>query len=369
MRFIHTADLHLGKPFSGMGEKGGALRAARFDTLGRIVELAQSERADCLVIAGDLFDSNEVRRETVRKTAELLSRIDPTPVLILPGTHDVLDEGSVFRTEWLAACPNVKVFGVDGPTFKVGETAFHGRANDTRQGGVHPLTTLAPDPSARHNVAVAHASVEIEGKSSPEDYLVEPGELASSGMEYVALGHWHRKGEFSSEEVVAWFCGAPEATKYDESDGAGYVLLVELGDGRPSVKPLRVGTFEWKEKTLDVSTCPPGGPLESEIRSLQGDRVILRLRIKGTLQGGEELDAGALEEEFEGAFYHLEIDDSRVRYPLEDVEGLFASGTVGDLYVSRMKALAAEAETDDERAVLEKALSLGAGYISGRLEV
>jgi len=60
MKILHTADVHLGRPFSGLGSRGKQLRAAQLGTLRRIVDIAASEKVDCVVIAGDLFDSNEV---------------------------------------------------------------------------------------------------------------------------------------------------------------------------------------------------------------------------------------------------------------------------------------------------------------------
>lgn len=369
MRFIHTADLHLGKPFTGMGEKGDALRAAQFETVERIAALAKSEQVDFVVIAGDLFDSNEVRRQTVSKAGQILGGIGPIPVLVLPGTHDVLDEGSVYHAEGFQAFPNIKVFGVDGSTIIVGDAAVHGRATDSKQGGVRPLAELEPDPNAAYNIAVLHASMEIEGKSNPEDYLLSSEELSSSGMDYIALGHWHRKSEFSSGATTAWYCGAPEPTKYDEGDGAGQVLLVELSADGTDVTAVDVATYTWLEETLDVATCPPGDPIDTEIRSRAGDKTILRLRLTGTLSEGEELIAQALEDEFADEFFHLEIDDSKVGYPLEDVEGLFPDGTIGALFVTRLKESIENASDEDDRALMEKALARGAGYISGKLEV
>ncbi len=369
MKFIHTADLHLGKPFTGMGDKGDELRAAQFDTLDKIMELAKSENVDFILIAGDLFDSNEVRRQTVSKAGKILGGIDPIPVLILPGTHDVLNEGSVYHSEALQLVPNIKVFGVDGRTIKVGDAAIHGRANDTKQGGVRPLSELEPDPDAAFNVAVLHASIEIEGKSSPEDYLLSIEELASSGMDYIALGHWHSKSEFTSGATNAWYSGAPEPTKYDEGDGAGQVLVVELTDGGADVRAFDVATFTWLDETLDVSTCPPVEALNTEIRSRAGDRTILRLKLAGTLNEGEELSAQALEDEFAEEFFHLEIDDAKVGYPLVDVEGLFPDGTIGALFVTSLKESIANTSDEEDRAIMEKALARGAGYISGELEV
>lgn len=368
MKFIHTADVHLGRSFSGLGEKGDRLREALLDALERAVELAREERVDFMVIAGDLFDSNEVTGRLVGKTMGILRRAAPIPVFILPGTHDLLDEGSVYRRKEFRETDKVRVFGIHGITFRVGDVAVHGRANDTKQGGVHPLSELRPDPEARHNIAVVHASVEIEGKAHPDDYLVSPEEIASCGMDYVALGHWHTRNDFSSGETVAWYCGSPEPTKFGE-EGAGCLLLVELSEGALAVRPLPTGKYTWLVREFDLGSTPPGEALESEIRSHGGEDVLLRADIRGLLPKGVELDLEELGEKLGEHFFHLEVRDAGMRLPLEEVEALFPEGTVGAIYVSRLRGLIEEAKDEEERSILEEALYLGASYIAGELEV
>ena len=369
MRFIHTADLHLDKSFVSVGSKGKKLREGQLTALEKITELAKAEDVDVLVIAGDLFDSNEVSGKTVRKAVGTLKSINPIPVLIIAGTHDVLDDGSVYRRDEFREASNVKIFGIDGEEIIVGNTSFHGRSNDTKEGGVRPLTELSPNHDTENNVALIHASVEIEGKSNPNDYLVSMDEIASSGMDYVALGHWHRKADFTSGNAAAFYSGAPECTKYDESDGSGQVLLVNIMGGTISVKNMDIGYFDWRDERIDISIHPPGGPLEGKIKRMSGTNVLLRARLEGVLPEGHLVDSEELEEELSDGFFHLEVDTSGIGFPIEDVERLFADGTIGALYVERLKGLLSQAESREEKELLEEALYLGAGYIAGKLEV
>ncbi|MDD5747727.1 MAG: DNA repair exonuclease [Actinomycetota bacterium] len=369
MKFVHTADLHLGKSFASVGQAGKELREGQFAALGKTCDLVRTEGADALVIAGDLFDSNEVSSRTIKRATAILSKIAPVPVIIIAGTHDVLDEGSVYHRGEFAETPNVKILGKEGQDVIVGNTAFHGRSNDTKEGGVHPLQDLSPDHDAEHNIAVIHASVEIEGKSNPNDYLVSQDEVAASGMDYVALGHWHRKADFTSGGVAAWYPGAPECTKYDEADGAGQVLIVEIEDTGVKVQPCDIGRFTWLDEPIDLSVYPPGGPLESEIKSRAGENVLIRVRLQGVLPRGQVVDPAELEEELSGLFCHLEVDDSGVGLPLDDVEGLFAEGTIGALFIEQLKERIEQADSEEEKELLQEALYLGAGYIAGDLEV
>jgi DNA repair exonuclease SbcCD nuclease subunit len=367
MKFIHTADFHLGKSFAFLGDKGSLLREAQIETLERVAGLAQSESIDFLIIAGDLFDSNEVSSRLLRKTADILKSINPIPVLISPGTHDLLDEGSVYKRKEFKG-PNINVFGIDGSVIKVRDTAIHGRPNDTKQGGVHPLSELKPDATAQFNIAVIHASIEIEGKASPDDYLVSTKEIASCGMDYIALGHWHRMSDFSKKRVAAWYSGSPEATKFGEADKAGHVMFVNLDD-KIKIEPIKLGQDEWLEKTLDVATSTPGDLLNSEIKKLGGEKVLLRLHLKGTLPQRHDIDANLLEEEFSDIFFYFNVNTTKVGYPVKEIEDLFPEGTIGDLYIARLKDLIKQAKSKEEKEILKEAMYLGASYISKDLEV
>lgn len=368
MKLLHTADVHLGRPFSGLGRKGQELRDTQLKTLGRMVETAASEKADCIVVAGDLFDSNEVSGGLVRKVVRVFSEIDQVPVLVLPGTHDLLDDTSVYLRKEFEESPNVYIFGLDGDSFEIDGATVTGYPNDSKQGGIRPLKKLKPDPGTDVNVAVVHASVAIKGKHSPDDYLVNLEDISRSGFTYVALGHWHRRGDYSSGGTAAWYPGAPEPLKFDEGDGAGDILLVDIDTKKVNVEPRHMGTFSWLEKTYDVSKYPPGGPLESELKKLADTEALLRLHLRGVAPKGVRVDPAVIEADLEGEFFHLEVEASRVGYPVNDLER-FPSGTVGALFVQDMKKRIRSTRNPEQKALLEEALYRGAGYLAGDMEV
>ena len=67
-RFVHCADLHLGSRFKGVSVRdpamGERMTESVFESFGRIVDLARSEKADFMVIAGDAFDESTITPAT-----------------------------------------------------------------------------------------------------------------------------------------------------------------------------------------------------------------------------------------------------------------------------------------------------------------
>ena len=66
MKVLHTADWQLGARFKQFGERAVELREARFTTLRRALEIARDRKVDAFVIAGDLFEDNEVDDAVVK---------------------------------------------------------------------------------------------------------------------------------------------------------------------------------------------------------------------------------------------------------------------------------------------------------------
>lgn len=365
MKILHTADLHLGRTFRGLGAKGEGLRQAQMETLERIVTLAAAEACDAVLVAGDLFDSNQVSGRLVRQSLALLNRLD-CDALVLAGTHDPLSGSSVYHRPEFKDAGNVRVFGVHGTSFEVANFRIHGHPLDGSC-GARPLRDIKPDQEAEGNVAMAHGSIQIPSKSSEDDSIVTRQEISKSGLDYIALGHWHKTADYSSGGVSAWYPGTPEVLKFGESDGPGNVLLVTIDCGQVKVEPRRVGRFSWVEKTIDVSVFPPGGGLEAEIRSTAGEDFLARVKLTGILPKGARVDVDELTEALEADFFHLEVDAGGVGRRQEDLEG-FTEGSLAAVYAERLREEVKKAKgTDRER--LEEALYRGASILAGEREV
>jgi DNA repair exonuclease SbcCD nuclease subunit len=87
-RFLHCADWQLGARFSQFGPKAEKLRSARIATLQKSLALAVSNQADAFLIAGDLFEDNQVDDTLVRTVLDLFRAHPSLPIHILPGNHD-----------------------------------------------------------------------------------------------------------------------------------------------------------------------------------------------------------------------------------------------------------------------------------------
>jgi DNA repair exonuclease SbcCD nuclease subunit len=264
IRFIHSSDWQLGMTRTFLSEEAAPrFSQARIDAITRLGELAKEHHAAFIVVAGDVFESNQVSRQTVRRTLDALEAL-PVPIFLLPGNHDPIDGSSIFLTDEFSAAKShvvvlrdtqpVAVPGVSG----VGVVGAPWRTK-------HPSSDLCADLFAELEskpetirVVVAHGQVDTlsPDNSRPEIINLERAEtrIADGLFHYLALGDRHSLTDVGTTGRI-WYSGAPVATDFDEVD-PGKALLVELDhEGHCETKPLSIG--DWAFVTLQEEINSP----------------------------------------------------------------------------------------------------------------
>ena len=88
MRFIHTADWQIGKPFKRFGDRECVLRQARLTAIEKIGHLAERENAAHVLVAGDIYDTEAPTPRTLLEPLERMRRFANVAWHIIPGNHD-----------------------------------------------------------------------------------------------------------------------------------------------------------------------------------------------------------------------------------------------------------------------------------------
>ncbi|MCR4397866.1 MAG: DNA repair exonuclease [Firmicutes bacterium] len=372
VKVVHVGDVHLGRPFGFLPrDKAEKVRAAQMAALRNVAALAREEGAAAVLVAGDLFDSNEAPGRLVRDVQEII-RQSGVEFYILPGAggeglegHDGLARNSVYRRESWRTVENAHVF-MEERVFYVerGRLAIYGRPSVP---GEPVLPRVARDPRALFHIALCHASVQF--KSEIEDYPLSYDEIAASGYDYVALGHWHKRQEHSSRGVTAWYAGCPETLEWDR-DPRGCALLVTLEEGRVLVEPRVTGEFTWISTTVDVAGDPAGIAATVLSRVSDPARTLVRVKLSGVVpaEGAASL-AADVERALAGTFY-CSVDASRLRPALEP--GRFPPGSIAAEYAGLLLARLAEITADDpsgdrRRRILTAALDKGLQLLTGEM--
>ncbi|MBI2857730.1 MAG: metallophosphoesterase [Chloroflexi bacterium] len=221
VRLLHTSDLHLGEEGPVRNHRSGPGQ----ETIRRLVHWAKDMEADILVIAGDLFDNNRVDASMAESAMQLLAG-GRFPVVLLPGNHDCLSPDSVYhRIARAKYCPPVKILTASGGetvSFPALDMAVWGKPVDSYSGDQCPMAGIPPRGPERWQVAVAHGHYVGNSDGEINALQISEKEIAWSGRDYVALGHWGSFQCVSNRPVKACYSGSASHT--------GTAVLVDFLD-------------------------------------------------------------------------------------------------------------------------------------------
>ena len=253
MRFLHTADWHLGRSF-----RQASLVEDQAHVLNQLVDLAIRERVDAVVIAGDVYDRAVPPADAVALLDDVLARLvlgAGIRVVLIAGNHDSPDRvgfgGRVAEKQGLAMRGTLTHLAPIVFDDAFGQVALHPlpyvepafarrlpgveEASD-HQSAVSSVMSLlrAQWVPGQRNVLVGHAFVAGGSESESERPLSVGGSGAVSagtfdGYDYVALGHLHRPQSVGSEKVQ--YSGSLLKYSFNEVDHIKSVSLVEVGQG------------------------------------------------------------------------------------------------------------------------------------------
>lgn len=264
MRFLHLADLHLGKRIC----ERSLLDDQRF-LLDQILQLVDEKAADAVLIAGDVYDRPVPPPEAVALLDGFLTALQGrgVPCMMIPGNHDS-DERLAFGARLLGGAGVHLAPVFDGTLRTVTLEDTHGRVQFTLLPFLRPaqvrrfftdvppgdyeaairavLSTIDTADGDRH-VLLAHQFVTAAG-ASPErcdSELASVGTLdnvdvsAFDGFDYVALGHIHGPQRVGRETVR--YAGSPLKFSFSEvrhRKSVPLITLGEKGDVRVELVPL-----------------------------------------------------------------------------------------------------------------------------------
>ena len=303
VKLIHGADFHLDSPFSGLSPEQAALRRGeQRELLDRLANLARTEGADLVLLAGDLLDGERVYRETAQALARALGDI-PCPVFIAPGNHDFYSPRSLYAT--LAWPDNVYIFTSDSlesvPLPQLNCTV-HGRAFTGAHRAENPLSGFrANREDGRIHLMCLHGEVAPASDYGP----ITEGDIAASGLDYLALGHVHRASGLRRAGDTFWaWPGCPEGRGFDETGDKG-VLVVEADRGHVQARFQPLCRRRYHRLEADVTGTDPLSAILSVLPA-GAEADIVRIALTGE---GNAPDLPALERSLKGRCYALTLTD------------------------------------------------------------
>jgi len=330
-RFIHTADIHLGKTYrSSPGE--GERYADFFDSLSGIVADAVSEEVDALLIAGDLFHVGQILPKTFARTIETLQPLKDAgiPCIAIEGNHDWIHRrDSISWMEALSQMGYIRLLrpartGEGGYRFDpfneesgsggrigIGGVNIYGVGYIGAQAGSH-IVRICEGVTTESNLLLFHVGVWSYSPVEIGNMKPEEAHRLADTFGYVALGHGHKSYTVTTPEgmTYAWNPGAPERVNFGEEKYDKGYYLVTVEDGQfsaefraTSPRPMVVATVDLDgAKDADEALHRFLGQMKELIPRNDDRPPLLELKLAGRV-----------------GFHPFELGRERLRNALDDI--------------------------------------------------
>ena len=365
VRILHAADFHLDSAFTGLNEQQARQRRQESrDLTRRMVEYANDHGVQLMLLAGDLFDSDCVTRDTCELLAGQFASFPTCRFFISPGNHDPYNDASVYkRMEWP---DNVHIFTGEKERVRLDELGVdvYGVGFTGKTCLSSPVVGYPALDKSRLNILVCHGEVGVPLSANGP---ITKAEIAQSGFDYIALGHIHAPSGLLREGDTQYaYPGCLESRSFDEPGYHG-ALFGELSKESNGLRFVRFSKRRYERTVVDIGGC--ADKIEAVERIRAGIRrytedTALRLTLTGEVADSFLITPADIGRGCEYP-WHIEIIDKTL--PTPDYLALERESTLRGVFYSKMKACIEAAEPDSEDYIIAlNALKYGLGALNDR---
>lgn len=377
-RIIHLADVHLDCALGWIAnpEMRRAWAWSQRETIKSIAETAKQEGVHAVLIAGDLFEQERFRLDTINFLAAAFEEISPIPVLIVAGNHDpLIPESPYYTRPWPE---NVHIFTKDRfePFEAFDGLIVYGVSHLNYGETTNPLATLCLPQSSAVNIILLHgsyaalpASTFYEGKAS---FPFFQHDLQNSGAVYVALGHYHSLRQVRVGNTLACYPGTPAAVSMVE-EGQRYFTMTEVSPEGAKIEAMQTGVKLIERIEVNCTDAKSGDEVMGRVHQTASGlprNLLLHVVLTGEVGPEAEIDEEVLNIALRGELNLLRVTNRTL--PAHEWENLAGEQSVRGEFVRlmRQKISKCQERGDEEQAVrLQKALFYGLdAFIKRRVE-
>lgn len=344
IKILHTGDLHIGREYKKQEQENREIakkyRQARVQALENIVQIANQENCDYLIIAGDLYDKKEISLSLQKEVCSILNEYGGT-VLVLPGNHDYYEgEDDKLWSRFLEFAGENVILARENKEIEMGEICFYPCICHDRYSQENALGWLKEEEKYGENIeqnidlfkkekmriGIAHGA--LEGLSYDKErkyYYMTRAELENCKMDLWLIGHTHIPYPNQEEMVGERILNAGTHQQTDIADRAdGSVFLIEFPAQFSKEKekfsekihvrkiPTSVIHFEKREINL-VHGESLQEKIEKSIQGMERENTTLRLIISGIALEEEYEQRQSIYREYEEQFLKFEVQDTELQ--------------------------------------------------------
>lgn len=224
VKILHCADIHIGLAESFLGVRAPIRQVETLITFEKIINLAKGTAVDILLIAGDLFNSNNIEQSYIDRVFDCFKSIPDIKIVYAAGNHDPLNADSPFKKYATSLPKNLYVLDTKDSCIKFDDlnTCVYGKSFKEVYTRGEPRFSLKTDNNYI-NLMCIHGELRSDLGSDYNSITTEF--IENSGMDYIALGHIHKRTDIEKiGDTYLSYCGCPEGHGFDELGEKGVYI-------------------------------------------------------------------------------------------------------------------------------------------------
>ena len=268
MKFVHIADMHFDTPFTTLNKKelGNIRRLEQRSVFKEIIEYIKENNIEYFFIAGDLYEHEYIKKSTIEYINNLFKEIPNTKIYITPGNHDPILKNSYYANyNW---SKNVHIFNNQLEKIEENKICIYGYGFDEFYMKENKINKIQNIDQNKINILITHCNLDGVKNSELEYNPISKKELESLKLDYVAIGHIHKRTNIKNENIV--YPGSTISLGFDELGSHGMIVgKLDEETKKLNLEFIELDKKQFVEFEVEVSNCYAEEDLIEKINELK----------------------------------------------------------------------------------------------------
>ena len=269
MKFVHIADMHFDTAFTTLNTKknmGDLRRLEQRDVFKQIIEYIKKEQIEYFFIAGDLYEQEYIRQNTIEYINNLFKTIPNTKIFITPGNHDPFISNSFYsQFQWNK---NVYIFNSKIEKISTEEADIYGFGFNDFYCKECGIETLKIENKNKINILIIHGSLDSGNTQNAEYNPLKTSILQEKSFDYIALGHIHKTNFNKEKNNNIIYPGSTISFGFDELGEHG-MIIGDLEKNNLKLNFIKLDKRIFQEINLDISNIFSEEELIEKLKELK----------------------------------------------------------------------------------------------------
>ena len=355
MKFVHIADMHFDSPFVNLSEKdimGDLRRLEQRKAFKKIIEYIEENNIKYFFISGDLYEHKYIKQSTIDYINKLFEEIPETNIYIAPGNHDPYTKNSYYnKYNW---SKNVKIFGPKVEKIETQDANIYGYGFDDFYCSDSGVENIEIEQTEKPNILIIHGNIDGSTIEDMQYNSMSKKMLQEKGFDYVALGHIHKKDYNTEENQKIVYPGSTISLGFDELGEHG-MIVGDVEKDKLETQFIKLDDKQFTKRELNVDNIYSKEELIEKINELEIEE---NNYVEIILIGNRNFEIN----KYDLIKYILNNniikikDNTKIAYNLEKLEN---ENTLKGLFIKEMNKKLKNAETEEEKEIIEKSIEIG----------